>query len=135
VKYILKDGRSVDAVDVNLHAKPGKLWSAYVSDINSPSPRQHHRLNINPSTSTSVSRCVYDEEATIEMASQNRINDGLTRLVSHFLGGKDDATIQQTQEIVRRLLETYVPKRTLDEDDDDDGVDYGWLMSQGQRRE
>jgi len=43
----------------------------------------------------------------VETAAQhNRVNDGLTRLVSHFLGGKDEAAIKQTEEIVRRLLET-----------------------------
>jgi len=38
----------------------------------------------------------------------NRIHDGLVRLVEHFLSEHDDDSVNQTLEVCKRILEKYV---------------------------
>jgi hypothetical protein len=40
--------------------------------------------------------------------AQNRIQDGLGRLVEHFLSNKDDENIAQTLEVCKRLLDRFI---------------------------
>lgn len=39
--------------------------------------------------------------------AQARIDDGLARLVEHFLANKDDESVKQILEVCKRLLERY----------------------------
>jgi len=48
------------------------------------------------------------------MMAQTRIQDGLARLVEHFLANKDDPAYDQTLEVCKRLLERYPPYNDRD---------------------
>ena len=48
-----------------------------------------------------------------DQMAQSRINDGLNRLVDHFLSQRDDESVQQTLEVCKRLLERSTTNKGL----------------------